>query len=142
MPSLPQTLILLLSTLSLTLAAPAPAPVPDYTATTSAAAPAATTDNSALIKDLLTAPTAIKRFQRLLTAAGQALLSPAELRNIVVFDFNNAVPAPGAKGGATKAGMYMPFSFSLPLSSFPKPPSLFLNNMFFYVLMIWFCYGI
>jgi hypothetical protein len=33
-----------------------------------------------------------------LTAAGQKLLSVAELQKIVVFDFNGATPNPGAKG--------------------------------------------
>ncbi|OCK74656.1 RmlC-like cupin [Lepidopterella palustris CBS 459.81] len=67
-------------------------------------APIATpVDNTALIIELETAPTAIKRFQRLLTAAGEKLLSVADLQKFVVFDFNGAVPAPGSKGGAAKA---------------------------------------
>ncbi|KAF2478128.1 RmlC-like cupin [Lindgomyces ingoldianus] len=66
-------------------------------------APVQTQDNTALFKDLFTAPTAIKRFQRLLTTAGEKLLSPEELKKLIVFDFNGATPAPGAKGGAAKA---------------------------------------
>ncbi|KAF2195518.1 spherulin-1B precursor [Zopfia rhizophila CBS 207.26] len=75
--------------------------IPSATAT--GATPAPTQDNSALLRDLFTAPTAIKRFQRLLTAAGEKLLSAEELKKLVVFDFNNAQPNPGAKGGATKS---------------------------------------
>jgi len=70
------------------------------------AAPAAPVDaekQAALFRDLFTAPTAIKRFQRLLTAKGEALLSGEALRSLTVFNFNGAVPAAGAKGGATKA---------------------------------------
>ncbi|KAK7184629.1 hypothetical protein DPSP01_000355 [Paraphaeosphaeria sporulosa] len=58
---------------------------------------------AALFRDLFTAPSAIKRFQRLLTMKGQELLSGDALRNMIVFDFNNATPAKGALGGATKA---------------------------------------
>ena len=75
--------------------------------------PPAPVDNSALFRDLFTAPTAIKRFQRLLTAAGEKLLSAEELRKLVVFDFNGATPAPGAKGGATKAGKFFTSSVIL-----------------------------
>ena len=59
----------------------------------------------ALFLDLFTAPTAIKRFQRLLTAKGQSLLSGDALRSLIVFDFNGAKPAKGALGGATKAAV-------------------------------------
>ena len=71
----------------------------------STVAPAAATpvDNTALIIELETAPTAIKRFQKLLTAAGQKLLSVAELQKIVVFDFNGATPNPGTKGMSYKS---------------------------------------
>jgi len=65
-------------------------------------APAPTEDQSQLFRDLFTAPTAIKRFQRLLTQ-GQTLFTGETLRKLTVFSFNGAVPAPGAKGGATKA---------------------------------------
>ncbi|KAF1942449.1 RmlC-like cupin [Clathrospora elynae] len=66
------------------------------------AAPAAAEDQSQLFRDLFTAPTAIKRFQRLLTQ-GQTLFTGETLRKLIVFDFNGAVPAAGSKGGATKA---------------------------------------
>ncbi len=70
--------------------------------TTTSATPAPTNDQAELFRDLLTAPTAIKRFQRLLTQ-GSTLLTGDALRALTVFSFNNAVPAPGAKGGATKS---------------------------------------
>jgi hypothetical protein len=60
---------------------------------------------AALFRDLFSAPTAIKRFQRLLTAKGQELLSGDALRNLIVFNFNGATPAKGALGGATKAAV-------------------------------------
>ncbi|KAL5424244.1 hypothetical protein PMIN04_003306 [Paraphaeosphaeria minitans] len=66
---------------------------------------------AALFRDLFSAPTAIKRFQRLLTMKGQELLSGDALRNMIVFDFNNATPAKGALGGATKAAVSIPFFF-------------------------------
>lgn len=66
------------------------------------AAPTATNDQTQLFRDLFTAPTAIKRFQRLLTQ-GSTLLTGDALKALVVFSFNNATPAPGAKGGATKS---------------------------------------
>lgn len=69
------------------------------------APPADPNKNNKLIAELLVLPTAIKRFQRLLTAAGEKLLSKEEVRSVTVFDFNNATPAPGAKGGATKAAV-------------------------------------
>lgn len=70
--------------------------------TTVASAPAPTEDQAQLFRDLFTAPTAIKRFQRLLTQ-GETLLTGEALKKLTVFSFNNATPAPGAKGGATKA---------------------------------------
>jgi hypothetical protein len=71
---------------------------------TAPAVPAATEDQAQLFRDLFTAPTAVKRFQRLLTQ-GQTLFTGETLRKLTVFSFNNAVPAPGAKGGATKAAV-------------------------------------
>jgi hypothetical protein len=70
------------------------------------APPAATTpNNTELFRDLFSAPTSIKRFQRLLTTGGGApeLLSAEKLKPLIAFDFNNAKPATGAKGGATKS---------------------------------------
>lgn len=61
-----------------------------------------TDDQSQLFRDLFTAPTAIKRFQRLLVQ-GQTLLTGDALRALTVFSFNGATPAPGAKGGALKS---------------------------------------
>ncbi|KAF1930361.1 RmlC-like cupin [Didymella exigua CBS 183.55] len=69
---------------------------------TNTPAPPAPTDQAALFRDLFTAPTAIKRFQRLLVQ-GDALLAGPALKALTVFDFNGATPAPGAEGGATKA---------------------------------------
>ena len=62
----------------------------------------ATDDQTQLFRDLFTAPTAIKRFQRLLVQ-GQTLLTGDALRALTVFSFNGATPAPGAKGGALKS---------------------------------------
>jgi hypothetical protein len=63
------------------------------------APPAATASQDALFDDLFTAPTAIKRFQRLLTQ-GQTLLTGDALRKLVVFTFDRNTPPPvGAKGG-------------------------------------------
>lgn len=77
--------------------------LPAPSSTTSApAVPAPTQDQAQLFRDLFTAPTAIKRFQRLLVQ-GSTLLTGDALRTLTVFSFNNAAPAPGAKGGATKA---------------------------------------
>ncbi|PSN64485.1 RmlC-like cupin, partial [Corynespora cassiicola Philippines] len=75
-------------------APPATTPIPP--------APPATEDKVKLFGDLFTAPTAVKRFQRLLTDAG-SLISGDALKQRVVFDFNGAQPAKGALGGATKA---------------------------------------
>ncbi|KAJ4303382.1 hypothetical protein N0V90_002275 [Kalmusia sp. IMI 367209] len=80
-----------LSTVTTPSATPAAAPTPDPE------------QQASLFRDLFSAPTAIKRFQRLLTAKGEALLSADALKNLVVFNFNGATPAPGALGGATKA---------------------------------------
>jgi hypothetical protein len=79
-------------------------------APTAPAAPPAAEDQAQLFRDLFTAPTAIKRFQRLLTQ-GQTLFTGETLRKLTVFSFNNAEPAVGAKGGATKAAV-----------SYNKPP--------------------
>ena len=75
------------------------------TSTTAQPAPTAAADQQQqLFRDLLEAPTAIKRFQRLLVNNGSLLTGDA-LRQLTVFDFNNAQPANGAKGGATKAAV-------------------------------------
>ena len=79
-----------------------------YATTTSAAPPAATpTDNQAqLFRDLFTAPTAIKRFQRLLTNGGQTLFTGDALRKMVVFPFDSGAPtANSPKNGALVAAV-------------------------------------
>ena len=67
------------------------------------ASPPPAADNTELIEKLLTAPSSIRRFQRLLTNKGEKLLDAEELKPLTVFDFNNAKPNAGAKGGATKS---------------------------------------
>ncbi|KAF2034798.1 RmlC-like cupin [Setomelanomma holmii] len=64
--------------------------------------PAPTNGDSKLLIDLLTAPTALKRFQRLLVQDG-SLFTGEELRKNTIFSFNGATTNPGAKGGATKS---------------------------------------
>ncbi|KAF1848255.1 RmlC-like cupin [Cucurbitaria berberidis CBS 394.84] len=70
-------------------AAPAPAPAPAQ-------------DQTALFRDLSAAPTLVQQFRRLLTS-GETLLTGDALKKLIVFSFNGATPANGAKGGATKA---------------------------------------
>ena len=85
-------------------------------ATAQPASTAAAAQQQQLFRDLLEAPTAIKRFQRLLVKDGSLLTGDA-LRELTVFDFNNAQPANGAKGGATKAAVstrWRPIRRSLP----------------------------
>lgn len=91
-------------------------------ATPSAAVPSPDPEvQAALFRDLFSAPTAIKRFQRLLTAKGQSLLSGDALKNLVVFNFNGAIPAKGAMGGATKAAVStFPFFGRFSLTGSPE----------------------
>ncbi|KAF1963545.1 RmlC-like cupin [Byssothecium circinans] len=75
---------------------------------TSTGAPAATPDPEAqaqLFQDLFTAPTAVKRFQRLLSndKNGDTLLTGESLKAMTVFNFNGAKPNANATGGATKS---------------------------------------
>ncbi|KAF3028728.1 hypothetical protein E8E12_000724, partial [Didymella heteroderae] len=63
---------------------------------------AAPTDKAYFLQNLFLAPTVVKRFQRLLVQ-GDVLLTGPALEALTVFDFNGAVPAPNANGGATKA---------------------------------------
>ena len=73
------------------------------TATSSATQPAATADASEqLFKDLYSAPSALKRYQRLFVE-GEGLRTGEALRQLTVFNFNRAQPASGATGGATKS---------------------------------------
>lgn len=95
---------LLLSTFALlattTYAYPQPYPSNPQTPPPPPAPPA---NNDDLVATLLTRSTAIKKFQTLLTEDGKKLKSPEDIKKATVFDFNNAQPAPGAKGGAAKA---------------------------------------
>jgi hypothetical protein len=73
------------------------------TATNSAARPAATPGASEqLFQNLYSAPSAVKRYQRLFVD-GDGLRTGDALRELTVFDFNGAQPASGAEGGATKS---------------------------------------
>jgi hypothetical protein len=79
-------------------------------ATSTPAAPAAPASTPDIFDDLLTAPTAIKRFQRLLTVGtgpdGPELLAGDDLRKATVFTFDrNTKPAPGAEGGVAVAAV-------------------------------------
>ncbi|KAH7127254.1 RmlC-like cupin domain-containing protein [Dendryphion nanum] len=68
----------------------------------STAQPAATVNvKEQLFRDLLSAPTANKRFQRLLVQ-GESLVTGEILKELTVFNFNSPQPASGAKGGAYK----------------------------------------
>lgn len=82
------------------------------------APPAPPVDNSQLIGELRLAPTALSRFQKLLTKDG-ALLAQEEVEKIVKFDYNNPQAAPGATGGAVKAANInnYPFSEGIQLST-------------------------
>lgn len=58
-------------------------------------------DNDALLADLITTPSQIKRFQKLLTDGGQSLLTGDGLTKQTVFDFNEVTfPTPGGGQGA------------------------------------------
>lgn len=63
--------------------------------------------NAQLLRDLQSAPTAIKRFQRLIVQGGSLLTGDA-LRKLIVFDFKGAQPASGALGGSAKAAVGLP----------------------------------
>jgi hypothetical protein len=76
-----------------------PAVQPDATASAEARAE--------IHRDLLSAPTAIERFRRLLFDQGQ-LRTGESLEEILVFDFNGAPPAQGATGGVSKAAVSTP----------------------------------
>ena len=83
---------------------PTPLPASSSTTTlTSTSTSMSTRDASPqLFQDIFSAPTVIKRFQRLLVQGGSLLTGDA-LRRLIVFDFNGAQPASGALGGAAKA---------------------------------------
>jgi len=104
MVTITKTLVAAIATFSVVQALPQ-AGQPSSTAAPSAAPTPDPEQQAALFRDLFTAPTAVKRFQRLLTAKGESLLSGDALKNLIVFNFNGAKPAEGAKGGATKAAV-------------------------------------
>ena len=92
---------------ALTLAAVQAAPQPydsksastSATVTVSSAAPSATASQDSFVSSLLTEPTAIKRFQKLLTQ-GKTLLTGDALRKVIVFPFDSNTPPPaGSFGG-------------------------------------------
>ncbi|KAF2651877.1 hypothetical protein K491DRAFT_664847 [Lophiostoma macrostomum CBS 122681] len=63
-------------------------------------------NNDAIVADLITAPTVIKRFRELLTDAGQTALSGDALAKASIYDFNaNSVPIPGSNGGKVGAAL-------------------------------------
>jgi hypothetical protein len=59
-------------------------------------APASTPD---IFDDLLTAPTAVKRFQRLIVDGAQKLITGDALRKMIVFPFDSATPPPNDSTG-------------------------------------------
>lgn len=61
-------------------------------------------DPGALFRDLLAAPTTVKRFQRLL-GNGETILTGDALKKLVVFPFTPPASAPNANGGASKAAV-------------------------------------
>ena len=85
---------------------PTPLPASSSTTTlTSTSTFTSTRDASPqLFQDIFSAPTVIKRFQRLLVQGGSLLTGDA-LRRLIVFNFNGAQPASGALGGAAKAAV-------------------------------------
>ena len=79
-----------------------PTPLPASSSTTTLTSTSTRDASPQLFQDILSAPTVIKRFQRLLVQGGSLLTGDA-LRRLIVFDFNGAQPASGALGGAAKA---------------------------------------
>ena len=83
-----------------------PTPLPASSSTTTFTSMSTSTRDASpqLFQDIFSAPTVIKRFQRLLVQGGSLLTGDA-LRRFIVFDFNGAQPASGALGGAAKAAV-------------------------------------
>jgi len=81
-----------------------PTPLPASCSTTTLSSTSTSTRDASpqLFQDIFSAPTIIKRFQRLLMQGGSLLTGDA-LRRLIVFNFNGAQPASGALGGAAKA---------------------------------------
>jgi hypothetical protein len=77
------------------------------TATSSSFVPAPTVDNTALIIELETAPTAIDRFQKLLLGADGKIKPEEELQKVTVFDFNTAgTPSAGGRAAAANVANF------------------------------------
>ena len=68
------------------------------------AAAAAAAASSQLSRDPSLVPKVVNRFQKQLVQ-DEKLLSGQALRDVIVLDFNGALPAPGALGGTTKAAV-------------------------------------
>jgi hypothetical protein len=59
-------------------------------------------NNDALIAELITTPTVFKRFRKLLTDAGQTVLTGADLAKATIYDFKaTQYPIVGSNGGST-----------------------------------------
>jgi hypothetical protein len=69
-------------------------------------APPAPTSTPDIFDDLLTAPTAVKRFQRLLVDGAQKLITGEALRKMIVFTFNpDTTPPANSTGGVLAAAV-------------------------------------
>jgi hypothetical protein len=69
-------------------------------------APPAPNSTPDIFNDLLTAPTAVKRFQRLLVDGAQKLITGDALRKMIVFPFDPATAPPnGTTGGVAVAAV-------------------------------------
>ena len=81
----------------------------DMVASASSAAPAAPSSTPDIFDDLLTAPTAVKRFQKLLTTGpsdNAELLTGTDLRKATVFTFSNTTTPPkNSTGGVAVAAV-------------------------------------
>jgi hypothetical protein len=86
---------------------PNPSSSPAPVATAAPPAPPSAADTKALYQDLLTSPSALGRFQRLLVdKATGGLLPPAALKPKISFDYvNGATLNPGDKGGKLTAAV-------------------------------------
>lgn len=87
--------------LALAAAGASAVPTSSYTSAAPPPPPAPTADTKALFVDLFTSPSAIGRFQRLLTDGAGALLGPDALKKAVVFDY--AATAAGDSAGKISA---------------------------------------
>jgi hypothetical protein len=72
---------------------------------TTTVSPVATADSTAeLLRELVSAPTALDRARQLLVE-GDVLRTGDDLKQLIVFDFNEPQSASGALGGASKAAV-------------------------------------